>query len=73
MAAKKLQHEGLLAAVAHQAEAPDLVFKRAESPGDFDVEFFEQLVAEFRVVDACRNHDRGDGHQAVFRIFYQKF
>src|SRR5882762_10377932 len=48
---EELQHERLLAAVAHQAKAPNLVFEWAKAAGDFDVEFVEKLVAEFCIVD----------------------
>src|SRR5258705_1718895 len=49
---EELQHEGLLTAVAHQAQAPDLVLEGAKAAGDFDVEFVQKLVAEFCIVDA---------------------
>src|SRR5258708_34761627 len=44
---EEVQHKRLLAAVAHQAEAPDLVFEWAKAGGDFDGEFVKKMVSEF--------------------------
>src|SRR5580693_1143510 len=63
---------GFLAAVAHQSHAPDLAFHGAESAGDFDIEFVEQLVAHLRIVNAAGNHHGGDGRQAIRRLSHKK-
>src|SRR5438067_7911904 len=46
------QYEGLLAAVAHQSHTPDLALHRTEPAGDLDVEFVQQLIAHFPIVNA---------------------
>src|SRR5258708_28752166 len=52
------QHEGLLAAVAHQSHAPNFPFHRSESTGDFDVELVrsEEHTSELQSPDhlVCR-------------------
>src|SRR5262245_22937900 len=45
-----------LAGFAHQADAPDLAFERAEASADFDVELLQKPLADSRFVDT-----RGDG------------
>src|ERR1700676_480549 len=69
---EKHQNIGLLAAMAHQADAPDFGLQRPKTAGDFDVELIEQLVPYFTVVDALGNHYRGDRGQAVPRILDQQ-
>src|SRR5262249_10910322 len=71
--AQKQQNIGFLRAIAHQAKAPDFSAERSNTTRDFDIEFFKQLAAEFRVVDACGNHDGRDGDEAVVRIFHEHF
>lgn len=66
---EKLQDKRLLAAVTHRAEAPDLALERSNASGDFDVEFIEELVANFGVVLARGNQDGGDRCQAVGGLF----
>src|SRR5207245_5671098 len=52
------QHKGLLAAVAHETDAPNFALDRPESAGDFDVEFVEQLIPHFPIVNHAGNHTR---------------
>src|SRR5271156_6687625 len=67
------QDVGVLVGVAHQADAPDFAFHRTEAAGDLNVEFVEQLLAHFAVVDARGNCDAGHGDQAVGGIGDEKF
>src|ERR1700739_2081158 len=68
---KELEDEGLLAAVAHGTEAPDLSLQCADAAGDFNVEFVEELITKFGVLDRSGNHDRGDGDETILRLFHQ--
>ena len=47
--------------------------QRADAASDFNVEFFEKLVAEFYVVDSGGNHHGSDGDEAVLWIFHEHF
>ena len=58
----------LPAAVAHQADPPDLAFERAEAGADFDAEALEQRLADRRVVDALGNPHGVELRQLVARL-----
>src|SRR5579871_607576 len=70
---EKQQNVGFLRAITHQAETPDFPLERADAAGDLNVEFFEELVAEFHVVDASGNRDGRDADETVLRIFHEHF
>src|SRR5215469_5753554 len=69
---EQLQDERLLAAIAHRAEAPNLALGEANSAGNFDIEFVEQLVANLRIIDARGNLYGGHGDQAILRLLDER-
>src|SRR3984957_12588038 len=67
------QDVGVLVRIAQQADPPDFAFHRAEAAGDLNIEFVEQLLAHFAIVDAGGNVDAGHGDEAVSGIGDEKF
>jgi len=64
---------GSLAGKAHQTDAPNLAFQRAQSTGNLDVELFQKLIPHFSVIDARWNFHCGDRGQPLGWTFDQKF
>src|SRR5260221_609554 len=66
------QHVCFLRAVPHQPQPPDFSLQRTDAPSDFNVELIEQLVTEFCVVHAGRNHHWSHRNQTLLGIFHQQ-
>src|SRR5690349_8063803 len=57
----------LAAGIAHQADAPHLVFQSSEACGDLDVVFIEQAGPDLMRIDSRWNLRGGQWRQPVFQ------